>query len=214
MKIKVCGLTRESDVALATELGAWALGFIFYEKSPRAVRTETVREITQGISESIQKVGVFVDAPQEIVKKAVEVAGLTTVQLHGDETPEYCEKLAQKLPKTKLIKAIRPKTAQDLQNISRFFPVTQAILIDTYSPTAHGGTGKVSDWTLAVQAKAFGPVILAGGLNAENVQAAIEAVAPDAIDVSSGLEDLPGIKSEAKMRTFFSNARSASMRLK
>lgn len=210
MMIKVCGLTRKSDVELAAELGAWALGFIFYEKSPRAVRAETVREISQGNSSDIQKVGVFVDASQETIAKTVEVAGLTTVQLHGDETPEFCVELAKRLPRMELIKAIRPKSAQDLQNFSRFIPHTQAILIDAYSPTARGGTGQTSDWKLAIQAKAFGPVILAGGLNAENVQEAIQVVGPDAIDVSSGLEDLPGIKSESKMRDFFRNARSAS----
>lgn len=210
MKIKVCGLTRKQDVELAVELGAWALGFIFYEKSPRAILAGSVRELLNEVPTSIKKVGVFVNEPISSIQNSVETAGITTVQLHGEESPEFCVELRKQLPQIEIIKAIRPKDAQDLRLFSSFLPLTQAVLIDTYSPHARGGTGQIADWTLAAQAKALGPLILAGGLNTENVQAAIEAVLPDAIDVSSGLEEAPGIKSESKMRNFFKIAQTRS----
>lgn len=210
MKIKVCGLTRKQDVELAVELGAWALGFIFYEKSPRAILAGNVRKLLSEVPTNIKTVGVFVNEPISSIRKSVETSGITAVQLHGEESPEFCVTLKKELPQIEIIKAIRPKDAQDLRHFSNFLPLIQAVLLDTYSPHARGGTGQIADWTLAAQAKALGPLILAGGLNTENVQAAIEAVHPDAIDVSSGLEDAPGIKSESKMKNFFKNAQTRS----
>jgi phosphoribosylanthranilate isomerase len=206
VKIKVCGLTREQDVELAASLGAWALGFIFYKKSPRAISSAQARTLIRNLKADIRKVGVFVNDSLDSIQDTVETSGINTVQLHGDESVEFCKALKNRIPQVDLIKAFRPRTSEELEAIRSYMSLTQGILIDSFSESAHGGTGFTSDWNLAVQAKAYGPVILAGGLRPENVQAAVSAVRPEALDVSSGLETSPGIKSEQQMRLFFQNA--------
>ncbi len=207
MKIKVCGITRKQDAETAIELGAWALGFIFYEKSPRFVSPAQARELLAGSNPELKKVGVFVNADKATIGQTIEISGINTAQLHGDETPEFCEALKNSYPEIALIKALRPKNMNDLRSIPAFLKTCQAILIDSYSTTAHGGSGELANWELAFQAKSYGPVILAGGLTAKNIHSALNHVSPEAIDVSSGLEDDPGVKSEAKMREFFQSAK-------
>jgi phosphoribosylanthranilate isomerase len=206
VKIKLCGLTRKQDVELAAELGAWALGFIFYEKSPRAITPAQARILVQNVHSNIRTVGVFVNETLDSVQSTVETSGINAIQLHGEESVEFCEELKKRIPQLDLIKAFRPRTSEDLKEIRNYAPLTQSILIDSFSASARGGTGLTSDWNLALQAKSYGPVILAGGLHPENIQAAMSAVHPEALDVSSGLETSPGIKSEQKMRQFFQTA--------
>lgn len=208
MRIKVCGLTRKQDVELAAELGAWALGFIFYDKSPRAVSPDQVRGLSNHLSSKIRKVGVFVNEELASILNKVETSGITSVQLHGDESAEFCREIKVRIPEVELIKAFRPRTLQELQEIQEYQSVAEHILIDSFSAGGRGGTGLTADWNLAAQAKSHGPLILAGGLHPENVQQAVTAVNPYALDVSSGLEISPGIKSELKMRQFFQAAQS------
>lgn len=204
MKIKICGLTNLEDAELATELGATHLGFIFYPKSPRYVEPLVVREITSKLRGKAQFVGVFVNAPALVISEAARVSGIKSAQLHGDETPADC----QKLP-FEVIKAFRPKTPDDLAALVSFAPFAQSFLIDAAVPGEFGGTGKLANWDLAIAAKNHGPIFLSGGLTSENIAAALETVRPYGVDVSSGVEELPGKKSPAKLENFFKNIKGA-----
>ena len=195
VRIKVCGMTNLEDTLLAVRAGADAVGFIFYEKSPRAVKQKTVKEIISALPPFVETVGVFVNEEVEKVNKIAEVCGLHSVQLHGDESPAYCKKMNRHV-----IKAIRVKNEDSLKRLDKY-SVT-AFLLDTFSEDEQGGTGKTFDWNLVHRAKKSGPVILAGGLGPFNVRSAIERVRPYAVDVCSGVEKSPGIKSPEKVKKF------------
>lgn len=201
--IKVCGITRVEDAQYAASLGAWAVGMVFVPSSPRVIDAETARLITESVK--VEKVGVFVNASIEKINQTVQTVGLTAVQLHGDEDLSFISLLKKSIPQIKIIKALRPQTREDLKVISEFRSVCDWILMDAYSPKERGGTGQVADWTLAHEASQSGPILLAGGLNTENVQAACAQVHPHGLDVSSGLEISPGVKSKEKMALFFNN---------
>jgi phosphoribosylanthranilate isomerase len=203
MRVKICGITRPEDADLAQELGAWALGFIFYEKSPRFVSVAQVHDIVSSRKAGIVTVGVFVNASLESICETVSSSLVSAIQLHGEETPEFCEELQQRLPGHLLIKAFRPESREDLARVKDYSTICDHILLDHYDEKERGGTGKVGDWELALEAKKMGSVILAGGLSSENVKAAITRVCPYALDVSSMLESSPRTKSEKKMRDFF-----------
>jgi len=190
LKIKVCGITRAEDAELACRLGAWAIGFIFAPESPRCLKPEVAAEIAKKIPKHVEKVGVFVDAPVETVKRVRDLVGLTVVQLHGNETPADVDAIGGRV-----IKAVRAKSKADIDALAKFS--VEAFLVD--GP----GKGAVSDWQLALAAKAHGPVILAGGISAANMAAAIKTVAPFAIDLSSSLESSPGIKDPEKLKELF-----------
>ena len=195
VRVKICGLTRAQDAKLAASLGAWALGFIFYEKSPRAVTADTVKLIMKPLKLSSAKfVGVFVNPSLEEIKKVMAIAPLHFIQLHGEENDEFCKEVKAAFPKTGLIKAVRIGDALD-----RY---CDYLLVDSVSQGQYGGTGVTVDWKAAAEMKNK-PLILAGGLNAENIKMAIDEVNPFAVDVSSGVEELPGVKSEFKLRAFF-----------
>ncbi len=194
-EIKICGITNLEDACFAAECGVDALGFNFYEKSPRYVRPECAREIIEKIPDGIAKVGVFVNNDVLGIKETVEFCGLDLVQLHGDESPEYC----RQFPSNLLIKAISPRDEGDLRR-AKSYPV-RALLVDAYDPLRYGGTGKRSDWRLAVRVKETHPLIIAGGLNPDTICEAIEAVRPHAVDINSGVESSPGRKDPQKVRT-------------
>ncbi len=196
MKVKICGITRLEDAQLAVELGAFAVGFIFYEKSPRAVSATQARAIINQLPHEILKVGVFVNETVEKMLQIQNESGITTFQLHGEENSQTASRLAS------FIKAIRPKTGEDVATLSQF-PSACYFLVDSYSAEQYGGTGKRAQESLAIAAKAFGPVILAGGLTSENVIEAIQKIEPVGVDVSSGVEKEPGIKDPIKLRNFF-----------
>lgn len=189
-EIKICGMTNTDDAMNAAECGADALGFIFYRKSPRYIAPETAREIIENLPQSLCKVGVFVNHDAKGIKEIVEFCGLDLIQLHGDESPEYC----RQFPKSKLIKAIAAKTPRLSE-----YPVS-AILIDAYDPKLYGGTGEKSDWDLAVKIKENHTLILSGGLNPENIREALKIVSPDAVDINSGVELSPGKKDPEKVK--------------
>lgn len=210
VKIKVCGLTRQADAILAVDLGAWALGVIFAPESPRRIGIEQAAELLAATPSGIERVGVFVNAGVAEIEQAVDACGLTVVQLHGEEEPASCMEVARSTG-CKVIKAVRVSDMESLETVVRFD--TDYLLLDTYSPQRRGGTGEAFDWSLTGKLPASERrtrVILSGGLNPENVEAAIAAVGPFAVDVSSGIESAPGIKDEDRMRHFFLNIRKTS----
>jgi len=213
-RIKICGITQTEDALLAALLGAWAIGFVFYEKSPRAISPENVRKvITEVLShpefEKLRTVGVFVNAPIEVIVRQVCVSKLNTVQLHGDESVEFCRELRKALvphvADLQMIKAMALRDLDELKTVATYRSCCEAVLLDTYSEV-RGGTGVVGNWEWAAQASQDAPIILAGGLNPENIRAAIKKVQPFAIDASSALEKIPGQKSPEKVREFFRRA--------
>lgn len=196
-KLKICGLTQQEDVS-AAEKGAEAVGFIFYEKSPRYVSPEVVASIVT--HPFTLRVGVFVNHDASFIREAVSKCRLDIIQLHGDENPEFCKSMP-----IKVIKAIRVKDASDLSQIDTYRGCVSAVLLDTKKDGMFGGTGQVFDWDLAMQAKGYGiPLILSGGLNADNVHEAIRVVSPYALDVSSGVELCPGKKDLQKLKEVIS----------
>jgi phosphoribosylanthranilate isomerase len=198
VRIKICGVTNLEDARLAADLGAHALGFIFYPKSPRSVRPEVAREIIDNLPPFIMTVGVFVDEGAAMVRGIAETAGLDWVQLHGKESPEYCRSLGRRV-----IKGFRIKDPSSLALLPDYRGSVQAFLLDTYKAGTAGGTGETFDWALARQAGEWGPIILAGGLTPANVAQAFQAAQPAAVDVASGVEAEPGKKDPEKLKKFF-----------
>jgi phosphoribosylanthranilate isomerase len=206
INIKICGLTRLEDALVAENLGAWALGFIFYKNSPRAVDLKAASSMIHRLNSLVKKVGVVVNLDFKELKKILET-GIDTLQFHGNETSEYLEQVRVEFPKTKLIKVFRLQIKSEVSEI-RSFNFVNYLLMDSFVPGQLGGTGEVSRWDLANASKKYGKVILSGGLNAQNVKLAIKEVAPWGIDVSSGVEISPGIKSKEKLIGFFNTVRS------
>jgi phosphoribosylanthranilate isomerase len=204
VKVKICGLTNLADATVAAEAGADALGFIFYEASPRHVAVEAAAQIIRQLPPFLVKVGVFVDAPPERVLQAVAECGLNLLQFHGSESPDYCRQFG-----LMTMKAFRVRDAASLQALADY--PTDAWLLDTYAAGKVGGTGEAFNWDLAVQAQKWGrPLFLAGGLTPDNVAEAVRRVRPYAVDVSSGVEAEPGRKDHGKVRAFIQAAKSAS----
>jgi phosphoribosylanthranilate isomerase len=201
-RVKVCGIRRRADAMLAVELGAAALGFVFWPRSPRAVTAEQVRDIADGLPAFVSRVGVFVNQPPAEVFDTAARAGLTGVQLHGDENAgEYS---GTPLPVIKALPVGKGFTLSAVQDV----PARVTVLLDAHDPIRRGGTGRVIEWTVAAAAARLRPVILSGGLTPDNVKSATDAVRPYAVDVSSGVEAAPGIKDEVKLRAFFAALQS------
>ncbi len=193
-RVKICGITNLDDARLAVEYGADALGFVFYEGSPRHVFPETVREIISHLPPFVTTVGVFVNASPQEIREVMDLAGLDVVQLHGDEPQEECSLFPR------VIKAFRVRELSDIERLKGYS--VSAYLLDAYDPEVPGGTGQTFNWDIAVEAKKYGPIILAGGLTPENVADAVSRVRPYAVDVSSGVEAQKGKKDHEKMRLF------------
>ena len=208
-RIKICGLTRTDDALAAVRLGADALGFIFVQESPRRVEPEAVAAITRRLPPLVTRVGVFKDQDPEWIRGVVEECGLHIVQLHGQESPEYCKLLG-----LEFIKAFRIRDEASLQPLGAYHPLVsrKAFLLDTFVPDKAGGTGKTFDWQLAQMASEFAPIILSGGINPENVGEAITQVRPFAVDVSSGIEEAPGKKDPGRMAAFINRVYEANGR--
>ncbi len=204
-KIKVCGITNSDDAHAAVELGADALGFIFVPDTPRYVEPQIVERIISELPPFITTVGVFADAPSEIVSETIQLCGLNVAQLHGSETPDYCNTIATRC-RVPVIKAFRIKDRHSLSPIPEY--KVSAYLLDTYVKGKKGGTGEIFNWDLAKEAKEYGRIIIAGGLTPENVAQAIRHVEPYAVDVGSGVESSPGKKDHSKVRAFIENIRT------
>lgn len=199
--VKVCGITNLDDALAAVDAGADALGFNFYARSPRYISPANAREIINHLPSSILKVGVFVNEELQSLLTIASEANLTAVQLHGDESPEYCSDLAA----TYVIKAFGARDNLDLSNYK-----VDAIMLDTKDEFLRGGTGRVFDWSIAQRAS-IPKLFLAGGLSPENVAKAIATVKPYAVDACSSLEETPGKKNHARMRAFVSAVRSVAL---
>jgi phosphoribosylanthranilate isomerase len=204
MKVKVCGITVMEDALSAAGEGVDALGFNFYPSSPRYIDPVAARAIISRLPPFIAAVGLFVNIPDpaEVARLARE-AGVQSLQLHGDETPDYCRKLAG----WPLIKALRVDGRLNAATLERY-PVS-AFLLDAHDEGLWGGTGRTFDWSLANEIRGNRPIILAGGLKPENVAQAIRTVRPYAVDVCSGVETSPGKKDAARLRAFMNEVRNA-----
>ncbi len=198
-RVKVCGITRLEDAELSVELGAWALGFILWERSPRAADPAVAAGITRVMRRRAQLVGVFVDPTLDEVTRAADSLGLTHLQLHGDEGPAFCAEAGRRTG-CKVIKAARVATGADLQALEPFR--TDFHLLDTRVEGLRGGSGRAWDWELASHRRSKIPAILSGGLTPDNVAEGIATVGPYAVDVASGVEASPGIKDPAKLEAF------------
>lgn len=204
-RTKICGITNAVDAQFAVSEGADALGFNFYEKSPRYVIPEVVGEIVQGLPPFVTAVGVFVNKERESIQRIADIARLGALQLHGDETPADCEGFA--LP---VIRAIRVGDRLETEDVQPYADAgVTTFLLDTATKRLYGGTGETFDWSVAASAKVYGRVILAGGLTAENVKAGIAAVEPYAADTASGVEKAPGVKDHAKVKAFLTAVRES-----
>ena len=205
MRIKICGVTRSEDAELAIELGAWAVGMIFYAPSPRHCAPDAAESICAVGRRRTQLAGVFVNATlPEIAAANESLGGLNLIQLHGDEGPAFCAEVARRTG-ARIIRAMGITDAGALQDLERYH--TDFHLLDGHRAGLRGGTGAQFDWALLASRHSSVPAILSGGLHADNVAAAIEQVRPYAVDVASGVEAAPGIKDAERMRAFFDAAR-------
>lgn len=210
-RIKMCGITRKKDAVAGIEAGLDALGFIFYEKSPRNVTSDFVRKVVADVPPFIDCVGVFVDRDRKEVEEIVEYCGLSHAQLHGKEKPKYCERLERFASPCRVIKAFRVGKKSSGSEFSPYDDVVRGYLLDTYVKDNAGGTGKTFDWNVIQGLNLQRPVILAGGLNPENVVQAIKSVKPYGVDVNSGVEVEPGIKDHSKLYDFVSKVRQTDL---
>lgn len=199
-RIKICGITRPEDGIEAARLGADAIGLVFYNESPRVVTPNQAAEIVAAIPPFVTTVGLFVDPEPVNVEVVLAQVSLDLIQFHGNETPEFCRRFGQPY-----LKAIRMREGVDLAAEQRRFSDARGLLLDTYQPGKPGGTGEVFEWG-RVPDDLAASIVLAGGLNPDNVAAAIQQVKPYAVDVSGGVEASKGIKDAAKMAAFFKNA--------
>jgi phosphoribosylanthranilate isomerase len=204
MLVKICGITRLEDAEAAVTLGAEALGFVFWPKSPRYVDPERARAIVSALPPFVATVGVFVDQPPSLVNEVAARVGLSAVQLHGDEAIGVLDAIDRPVVKALGLGASMRAEDADL------WPARVRLLIDAHDPDRRGGTGRTVDWDRASAIAARRPVLLAGGLQPANVAGAIRTVRPFGIDVSSGVESAPGVKDHARLRALFDAVSRAS----
>lgn len=206
-KIKFCGITRLDDAELAAAAGAWAIGLIFWPRSPRRCELDAAAEIAAAVKRRAEVAGVFVNATLDHVARTADGVGLTMLQFHGDEGPAYCAEAARRTG-CKVIKAVRVRSGADVQALTSFH--TDFHLLDSYTAGVPGGTGETFAWEIARAHRGKVPMLLSGGLNPDNVADAIAAVRPFAVDVASGVERRPGRKDPEKLQAFAAAVRAAS----
>ena len=194
---KICGITNLDDANVAVEYGASAIGFIFYEKSPRTISINNAKSISKHLPKTIARVGVFVNHEKDFINEAISEVPLDMIQLHSDETPDFCNQFD-----VPISKALRIKNEASLSVMAQYD--VAVFLLDTFSNDQYGGTGETFDWSV-LNRKFKTPIILSGGLNPENILDAIHAVNPSAVDVNSGVESFPGKKDYNKLKSLFKN---------
>ena len=206
MRVKICGITKvEQGIAIA-RLGAQSLGFICVPASPRYVSPETIRLIVEQLPENVDRIGVFANSTIDNICQVVAESNLTGVQLHGDETAEYCDRLREFLPGIEMIKALRVKTSETLDTVALYATHVDTLLLDAYHPEQLGGTGKTLDWQMLAEFRPKCPWLLAGGLRPDNVLNAIASLSDNnfsGVDLSSGVEIAPGDKDLTKVAKLF-----------
>jgi phosphoribosylanthranilate isomerase len=205
-RVKICGITSEADANAVVDAGADALGFIFCKESRRYIKPAEAAGIVTHLPPFVTPVGVFVNETLDGIVEAARTIGLGAVQLHGDEGPSFVEEIMRALPGVPAIKAFRVKTEKDIDGLKVYG--ASAFLLDAFSEKSRGGTGETFDWELAVKAKRFGRIMLAGGLGPDNIVEAVSKVSPYAVDVSSGVETSPGRKDHAKIKKLMDRIRA------
>jgi phosphoribosylanthranilate isomerase len=205
-KVKICGITNGRDAAASIDAGCDALGFVFYKKSSRYIKPQRAKDIVKQLPKRIIKVGVFVNSKEKTIKDIAKSCKLDILQFHGDESPEFCRNFKG----YKIIKAFRVKQVVDLEKVLKY--KTFAYLFDTFTKFKIGGTGKKFDWKLIRHiGKIKRPIFLSGGLTAQNVKQALEAVKPHWVDVSSSVEIKPGEKDHKKIQEFIRLAKQSAL---
>lgn len=203
MRVKICGIKQPEQGKAIVIAGATALGFICVPNTPRYVTKQQIRAVVEQLPKQIDRIGVFANSSVEDICQIVEFAGLTGVQLHGDESPEFCQQLRSMLPDIEIIKALRIKNSQALEQAQIYFSSVDTLLLDAYNPQMLGGTGATLDWKTLQQFQPGCPWLLAGGLTPDNVLDALKQVNPNGIDLSSGVERAPGDKDLDKVAKLF-----------
>lgn len=203
MRVKICGITQPEQGKAIAQLGATALGFICVHSSPRYASIEHIQSIVEQLPPKIDRIGVFANADIDKICQVASATALTGVQLHGDESPEFCQQLRQQLGEIEIIKALRIKSPQSLVQADAYAGVVDTLLLDAYHPQQLGGTGKTIDWQSLKQFNAPRPWLLAGGLTPENVLHALRQLNPNGIDLSSGVERSPGDKDLTRVAQLF-----------
>jgi phosphoribosylanthranilate isomerase len=201
VKVKICGITNINDAMAAVEFGADALGFVFFQGSPRYISPDAAAEIIRKLPSFATTIGVFVDEKPSQIEKTTALTGIDVIQLHGDEPPEACTF------SRRIIKAIRVKSLASLDPLVHYQDKVSAFLLDSFSPNSFGGTGQKFNWDIATYAKQFGKIILSGGLTPDNIIEAVKQVGPYGVDVSSGVEAAKGIKDADKVAAFVAAVR-------
>jgi phosphoribosylanthranilate isomerase len=205
VRVKICGITNIENALEAVHAGADAIGLVFYEKSPRYVSIQKAAEICSALPPFVSTVGLFVNAEGDLVREVVTQVGIDLLQFHGEESPDYCKNFSRPY-----LKAIRVKPGTDLVQYATDYREAKGLLLDAYVPGKPGGTGTTFDWKLIPENLPL-PVVLSGGLDSENVKDAIRSVKPWAVDVSSGVEKVPGLKDAIKIREFIKGVRDAGL---
>ena len=203
VKVKICGITELDDALHALDCGADALGFVYYERSPRAITRKRAQAIIAELPPFVTVVGLFVNEDPSIVREIADDCNLDVIQYHGDESPEIV-----RMAPRRAIRALRIRESDTLDEINRY--PASGLLLDAWVTGAFGGTGVLCNWELAAEIAKKRPVILAGGLTPENVAAAIQTVHPYDVDVSSGVEEAPGRKDQKKVAAFIKAAKIAA----
>lgn len=211
MRVKICGITQPQQSLAIANLGATALGFICVPTSPRYVNIEQIRAAVAPLPDNIDKIGVFANSSILQISEVVQASNLTGVQLHGDETPEFCYQLRQILPNIEIIKALRVRNLQQLETTANYIDYVDSLLLDAYHPQQLGGTGKTLDWEMLQAYKPSRPWFLAGGLTPDNILTALSQIHPDGIDLSSGVERSPGDKDLDKVALLFARLKSVDI---
>ncbi len=201
IRIKICGITHKEDALMACKMGAWALGFVFYKKSPRFIPPIEAKKIIKALPPFVVPVGVFVNENEAKVQQIADFCHLRALQFQGEEPPGYCRRFKG----YKIIKAVRVKERLNWSQMESFEGI-HYYLLDAYEPGRRGGTGKTFNWEILKHKRLPRPFILSGGLNPQNVAQAFKSVSPYAVDVSSGVERSPGRKDERLLAEFFGNA--------
>jgi len=203
-KVKICGITNAEDAQLAVSAGADALGFVFYSKSPRFIEPQVAKQIITLLPPFVLPIGVFANEEQKVVRDIMEECGLALAQIHGDETPAYCESLERPI-----LRGIRLKDRGSFLALAEYKgrAGVRGFVVDAFSESAYGGTGKTTNWDLAAEAAKAALILLAGGLTPDNVQEAIQKVKPYGVDVSGGVEASPGKKDPIKVKAFIQAAK-------
>jgi phosphoribosylanthranilate isomerase len=208
MRVKICGITKPEQGKAIAQLGATALGFICVQASPRYVTPQQIRAVVEQLLVQVDRIGVFADATIEEISQIVADTNLSAVQLHGNESSEFCEKLRQSLPGVETVKALRVKTPECLDRAATYANCVDTLLLDAYHPQLLGGTGKTLDWVTLQQFRPTCPWLLAGGLTPDNVLDALRELQPSGIDLSSGVERSPGDKDLDKVAQLFEKIHS------